>query len=81
MLYVGWSLVTHVLTTVSGSGPPPAPSPSPSPHPVPPPTPVASAFLYDLRYVTTLPTLEAGFEEEHLVAAIAGLANRAAPNL
>jgi hypothetical protein len=53
VFYVGWALVTHVLTTVSGGNPP-----SPSPSPVPPPAPLASAYLYDLRYVTGMPTLQ-----------------------
>ena len=53
VLYLGWSLVTHVSTDVAGGAPP-----SPSPSPPPPLPPVASAFLYDLTYATTLPTLE-----------------------
>lgn len=96
VLYLGWSLVTHVSTDVAGGAPA-----SPSPSPPPPVPPVASAFLYDLSYATSLPTLEvceggwqgvphgparlprmqAGYEEEHIVSALCGLVNRAAPTL
>ena len=75
VLYLGWSLVTHVATTVAGGGPP-----SPSPSPPPPVPPVAAAFLYDLTYASSLP-LEAGYVEEQLVAAVAGLVTRGAPSL
>jgi len=51
---------------------------------LPPPSTASgpTAFaLYDLTYSASLPSLPAVYEERHLVAAIAGLANRYAPTL
>lgn len=46
-----------------------------------PPSPCNPCYYYDARYVGSLPTPQAQYEEMHLIAALAGLANRAHPTL